>query len=128
MGSAFSVSSTKFGMVSRRSVDTNIPRSPYAMREREHQRFGWRASRLSVLEPCAQLSIPRARSPTFRGTEFRGEFRGTITNDYRLGDSPFSSRMAGLGEELVPVSFSRPRAAMFDIRPNRATRTVDFWQ
>ena len=60
--------------------------------------------------------------------KFRGEFRGTATNDYRLGDSPFSSRMAGLGEELVPVSFSRPRAAMFDIRPNRATRTVDFWQ
>ena len=116
MGGSFSVTAARFGYPAQNGYVE--PRSPDAIRTLGHQRFGWKASRLSEMEPVAFSSGPRPHRPVFRGT---------LTGDYRLGDTPYSAREPRYREQ-VPMSFSNLRSVMYDIKPGKTSRTVDYFQ
>lgn len=116
MGGSFSVTAARFGYPAKNGYVE--PRSPDAIRTLGHQRFGWKASRLSEMEPVAFSSGPRPHRPVFRGT---------LTGDHRLGDTPYSAREPRYREQ-VPMSFSNLRSVMYDIKPGKTSRTVDYFQ
>jgi hypothetical protein len=119
---SFSRSTMKFSP----TVGLSSPRDPLGAAAYDHQRFGWNASRLSVVSPLASGAITPLDAVVGSLIDSRPPTAPLPwSSDYAARCStPSSARGGGHGGSLVS-SLASSRSTF---RPKPAARTIDFWQ